>query len=96
MSKINGITCLASDPYKGFIIDLNKNAYNNSPYYSVTRLPDRFYKKDYHVHIESSRKAAESIVDCYYAMKNGRDLTDYGRLIRNRAMALQFRCKVRF
>lgn len=94
MSNINGVTCLKSERYKGFYIDENLDNFG-STFYSIIKPYDKRYKKntkdDFHVHI-TNKKAAYKIVDCYHSKNKSR----YGRLIRNRATALEYECKVLF
>ena len=78
MSNVNGVTCLKSEPYKGFWIDTNINEDFNSPYFSIFNPRNRV-----HVHI-NKKLAAMKIVDCFYDSRKDK----YGRLIRNRAVEL--------
>ncbi len=94
MSNVNGVTCLSSERYRGFYIDENCDNFG-STFYSIIKPYAKRIKKDtkedFHVHI-TNKKSAYKIVDCYYA----RDKSRYGRLIRNRATALEYECPVRF
>lgn len=93
-SNVNGVTCLSSEKYRGFYIDENCSELG-SEFYSIIKPHSRRIKKstndDFHVHI-ANKKSAYKIVDCYYARNKKR----YGRLIRNRAMALEYECPVTF